>query len=180
MIPAHIRAHTVQPDARQALEQAEANLAAAEIVAEDSAALTSPGVGVWATPYVDALERLDKAIWQVRHKRHVLAGLERLLAERDAHLAQVAAMQAAEQEAATTKAAKEAADAAKALAERDAKADRAFVEIMCVGLSPKDAELRLAKHRAERQAKREAVARDAALRAAQEARPAHISSCAGY
>ena len=174
MIPSHVHADTVLPEARQALAQAEANLAAAEIVVEDSAALTSSGV--WATPYKDALERLDKAVWQVRHKRHVLAGLERLLAERDAHLAQVAGMQAAEQEAAAAKAAKDAADATKTLAERDAKGDRVFLEVMCVGLSPEQAEQRLAKHQAARQAKREAEARDAARKA----HPVQYSSPAAW
>lgn len=178
MIATHIRADIAMPDARQALAQAEANLASAEIAAEDSAALASSGV--WATPYKEVLERLDKAAWQVRYRRHVLAGLERLLAERDAHLTQVAAMQAAEQEAAAAKAAKDAADAAKALTERDAKADRAFLEVMCSGLTPREAEQRLAKHQADRTAKREAAARDAALAAAQKARPAYIASHAGY
>jgi hypothetical protein len=178
MIPSHIRADIVLPDARQALAQAEANLVAAEIVVEDSAALAA--TGTWATPYTDALERLDKAAWQVRHRKHALAGLERLLAARDAHLAQVAAMQAAEQEAAAAKAAKDAADAAKALVERDAKGDRVFLEVMCVGLSPEQAEQRLAKHQAERRARREAEARDAASAAARNAYPARIASCAGY
>jgi hypothetical protein len=172
MISAHIDGEAALSRARAALAQAEAEHATLELAAEDSAAVAF--IGVWGTSYQDVIERLDKAVWQVRHKRHVLAGLERMIPLRDAALAEQEAMRKAEHEAAEAKVAQDAAAAAKALAAADAKADRGFLEVMCTGLTAAEAEQRLAKHQANRTAKREEAARLAA-----QTYPERISSHVG-
>lgn len=152
--------------ARQGLAQAEAALAQAEVACQNSAALSA--VGRFAVSYLELTERLDKATWELRRHRHVVAGLERLAEQEKAHLAEQArreAQAAADAEAkareaaeAKARAEQEAAEEIRTRPERDAKADRLFLETMCEGLTPEQAEARLAKHQANRQARRDRAA----------------------